>query len=328
MAVRKFTLYKLHFTSPLHIGDSRDDYGISHRTISSDTMYAALTATLAKMGKEIPTDGDLGCAISNLYPFYQKDSTSSPVLFFPKPLTPSFPHLKDVADAKKVKKVQWLDQSYFEQIISGATLFDQCQDIANIHNEYLTSQPIAMDFVKSIVSQRVLVSRDYQDDACPFYMDRVLFLEYSGLFFLCEGDSHYVDLVLPLLSCEGIGTDRNVGNGFFEYEKAVLELSVPDEASHMLSLSMFLPNSKQQLEALMGGDFCAYGISRRGGWITTYPNITLRKNAVYAFVAGSVFPKQAIQCSPQGRIVDLRPPLPMVAHPIWRCGRSIFVPMK
>ena len=60
MAKRKFTIYKLHFTSPLHIGDARDDYSVSLKTIASDTMYAALTSCLAKLGESIPPKGDLG----------------------------------------------------------------------------------------------------------------------------------------------------------------------------------------------------------------------------------------------------------------------------
>ena len=53
MAKKQFTVYRLHFTSPLHIGDAREDYGISLKTLSSDTLYAALTATLAKMGESL-----------------------------------------------------------------------------------------------------------------------------------------------------------------------------------------------------------------------------------------------------------------------------------
>jgi hypothetical protein len=58
-----FLIYKLHFTTPLHLGDARDDYSVSLKSIASDTMYAALTACLAKIGKEIPPDGDLGFTI-------------------------------------------------------------------------------------------------------------------------------------------------------------------------------------------------------------------------------------------------------------------------
>ena len=82
---KDFLIYKLHFTTPLHLGDARDDYSISLKSVSSDTMYAALTASLAKIGKAIPPNGDLGFTISSLFPFYQKDTKSKTVLFFPRP---------------------------------------------------------------------------------------------------------------------------------------------------------------------------------------------------------------------------------------------------
>ena len=62
MSKKTFKVFKLHFTTPLHIGDARDDYSISQKTIASDTMYAAITATLAKLGREIK-EGDLGSHI-------------------------------------------------------------------------------------------------------------------------------------------------------------------------------------------------------------------------------------------------------------------------
>ena len=44
MATETFSIYKLHFTTPVHLGDMRDDYGISLKAMASDTMYAALIA--------------------------------------------------------------------------------------------------------------------------------------------------------------------------------------------------------------------------------------------------------------------------------------------
>ena len=63
----KFKIYKLHFKAPLHISDLREDASISQKTIHSDTLHAALIACLAKAGK-VPDNGDLGCAISDLFP--------------------------------------------------------------------------------------------------------------------------------------------------------------------------------------------------------------------------------------------------------------------
>ena len=72
LLMAKFKIYKLHFSSPLHISGSRDDSGLSLRTIQSDSLYAAIMATLAKVGTEIPSDGDLGFSLSSTFPISKK----------------------------------------------------------------------------------------------------------------------------------------------------------------------------------------------------------------------------------------------------------------
>ena len=41
-----FKVYKLQFSSPLHISNQHEDDDVSQKTILSDTMYAALTSCL------------------------------------------------------------------------------------------------------------------------------------------------------------------------------------------------------------------------------------------------------------------------------------------
>jgi CRISPR/Cas system CSM-associated protein Csm4 (group 5 of RAMP superfamily) len=75
----------------------------------------------------------------------------------------------------------------------------------------------------------------------------------------------------------------------------------------------------------------AYDFVRRGGWITTYPYITLRKNAIYGFVPGSVFHKdEEGSATVIGKIVDLKPKTTdmEISHHIWRNGKAIMIPIK
>lgn len=325
---------KLHFTSPLHIGDKKNnDYGISQRTISSDSMYAAMTAVLAKSGVSLPSDGDLGFTISSLFPFYQESATSEATYFFPQPLQAQMPHLDDLGERKKVKKVKWLDTSYYERVLKGLRLFDNSrEDIKNIHGEYLSNSNVPEKFIQSQVIQRVtLKSRVGKEDALPYYIDRVSFRDNSGLYFIYEGESEYFEAAMTLLSLEGIGTDRNVGNGFFDYELCELNIDLPIHANHAVSLSLLIPESKTQFESLVASDLVAYDIDRRGGWITTYPFQTLRKNVIYGFTPGSVFSKEITNITTIGRIVNLRPDIKFAEeelHPIWRSGKSILLPIN
>jgi CRISPR-associated protein Csm4 len=334
-----FKIYKLHFTAPLHISDQHDDLGSSQKTIHSDTLYAALMSCLAKMGESIPDNGDLGFTVSSLFPYFQKEEDSSPVFFLPIPMQTKQAELVDASMAKKIKKVQWVDSTLYSSILSGEPLFGGTDKyLSCIQESYITQQELAEDangsreFIRSEVSQRVtLLSRTGEDDAKPFYVDKILFRNYSGFYFIAEGDSDLLEKALRLLSTEGIGTDRNVGYGFFEFSSDTLTIDLPQKANHQLALSLFIPESKEQLATLMQSDHVSYDFVRRGGWITTYPYNTFRKNAIYGFLPGSVFSKEPEADSTAiGKIVDLKPETTEVeaAHPIWRNGKSIMLPIN
>ena len=334
-----FKIYKLHFTAPLHISDQHDDLGNSQKIIQSDTLYAALMSCLAKNGEDLPGDGELGFTVSSLFPYFQKDKDSSPVYFLPIPMQSKQADLTDVTKAKMVKKVQWIDSNLYSSVLSGESLFDGTDSyIPYIQGNYLTTYELPEDingskeFVRSEVSQRVtLMSRTGEEDAKPFYVDKILFRYDAGLYFIVEGDTSLLEKALHLLSLEGIGTDRNVGYGFFEYTADTLSIDLPKEANHQLSLSLLIPESKEQLEMLLNSECVAYDFVRRGGWITTYPYMTLRKNAIYGFVPGSVFRKdEGESATVIGKIVDLKPETVDVeiTHHVWRNGKAIMLPIK
>ena len=57
----------------------------------------------------------------------------------------------------------------------------------------------------------------------------------------------------------------------------------------------------------------------------------LRKNAIYGFLPGSMFSKEANSpCVPIGKIVDLKPDMGEESpeHPVWRNGKAIMLPIN
>lgn len=317
----KFDIYKLHFETPLHIGDYRADYGVSLKTIQSDTMYAAVTACLAKAGISIPDNGDLGCTITSLFPF--KGDT----LYFPKPLSQGIPSGATPENLKSFKKVSWIEKTYFERTINGENIFPATDIGHHIDGDYLAEDiKEHKPDIRSSVSPRVTVSRDYSEEARPFYMDRLYFGQNSGLFFMATGNTTLLEKGLNLLQHEGIGTDRNVGNGYFTYSKEELTLTVPESTARQMTLSVFIPNDKEQLHRML--DNASYDLFRRGGWITTHPYNTLRKNHVHAFSPASVFSAGNGTVHTAGAILNLKPKIEGtdLKHCIWRCGRAIFIP--
>lgn len=331
--------YKLHFTSPLHIADSHEDESYSLKNIQSDTLYAALMSCLAKSGFTIPDDGDLGFTVSSMFPYYQRSDKSEPIYFLPMPKKSKLPELTDVSLAKKVKKIQWVDADLYPNILKGDSLLEgDAENYQYIQDPYFTCQKLHEDvdgskeFIKAEVSQRVtLNSRTGDEDAKPYYVDKVIFKYDSGLYFLADGDTDILEKALSILSNEGIGTDRNVGFGFFDYTVDDMTIEEPDDAGHQIALSLLIPASKKQLSELMLSDEVAYDFARRGGWITTYPYTTLRKNAIYGFMPGSVFSMKSDQNSSIiGKIVNLKPEIGELSpnHPIWRNGKAITLPIK
>ena len=302
-----FKVYKLHFTAPLHIGNKRDDQGLSLKTIQSDTLMASVMSVLAKVGTTIPDNGDLGFVVSSLFPYYQKSEDSPAIFFLPMPLQCRLPNLTDVGNAKMVKRIRWTDSGIYSRILAGENLFDGKSEYFDyIHGEYLSTSNIPDKFIFSEVCQRVNVeSRIGGIDALPFYVDRITFADHAGFYFLATGDTSLLDTGMSLLSHEGIGTDRNIGYGYFDYNTEQMTISTPTNTDHAVSLSLLIPSSKDQLGALLNSDDIAYEIVRRSGWITTQPYQRMRKNAIYAFLPGSVLglPNTDI-C---GTIVDLAP---------------------
>lgn len=332
----EFNIYKLHFTSPLHISDRRDDYGKSLRTIQSDTMYAAITDCLAKTGHVIDANGDLGFTISSLFPYYQESENKNSIYFLPMPFQTHMHELKDATKAKTVKKVQWVDSTlYSSKVLQGINVFEESEKFVNqIQASYLTEEELPIDingskdFIHSEVFQRVKKEdRTGQNEALPYYMDRITFRDFSGLYFIVFGDTTLLDKALKVLALEGIGTDRSVGYGVFDYKKDTIWIDIPTKSDYRISLSFLIPETPEQLNALLASDKVAYDFERRGGWITAPPYSTLRKNAIYGFLPGSVFCDTGKDII--GKIANLQPykdEKPMTPYPIWRNGKSIMLP--
>ena len=327
-----FKVYKLCFTSPLHLGDERADYDKTLSVYHSDSMYAAITAVLANVGFDIPKTGDFGFTISSLFPYYQESKNDEPVYFLPR-IKKQDDFLPE--ERKKVKKIEWLDIDNFNKYINGEKLFKQVS--SNLFKgKYLTEKNIDKNFISSSVNPRVTVSRTGQEDARPFYMDRLYFKYQSGMYFIVEGENTEVmGKALDILKDEGIGTDRTVGNGFFEWEKSEIQLDLP-ESEYATNLSLFLPKSKEELKKMIpeADKNIAYSFQKRGGWITEQGLNTFRKNSIYMFDEGSVFKIDDIDnYQVKGCIVDLKPNLDYEhlnkeKHPVWRNGKAILIPVK
>ena len=166
-----------------------------------------------------------------------------------------------------------------------------------------------------------------------YYLERLFFHQQAGLYFFIELQEESrrpaLEAALRLLADSGIGTDRNTGNGHFELDLdqdwRQISLELPEQANRQVLLSLFCPAQPEGLDGLLDG--AAYRLLRRGGFISNPMDedfLSYRKRSVYMLAEGSVLNGQ----QPQGKIVDLQPDIIKDAHPIWRDGRGLFLPMK
>lgn len=338
---RQFTAIRLNFHHSVHLGSHREEYDRSDSILHSDTLYSAIIAAWAVLGVEhpmldvtrnaVPRDLDLGFAFTSLFPFFRKNADAKPVYFFPMPKSGL-----NVADQRPYRDVHWLSTASFKQYLKTGEVTETS---GNVRGAYLTtSADLDPTFMQSDIHPRAYVPRlgEVDKDEKPvtdtviFYIERLFFKEHCGLFGLATFDNDAIRtkvmLALDYLQDAGIGTDRNVGHGQFQYETGAFnQFDDLPESDHALNMSMFLPESKAQLAGMLASDHSRHELAKRGGWLTTWPHLTYRKNSVYMFREGGVFKTNRPFA---GGTVDLRPAVLTDRIPVLRVGRSVFLPVK
>jgi CRISPR type III-A-associated RAMP protein Csm4 len=337
MAQQTYKILKLHFRSPLHLSKGKtDDFGESEEVLHADTLKSALFVCVRQVqGAEAVGDTDAffhRFRLSSAFPFVGDE------LFFPKPQARVQPFLNDEVSeerqAKKHKKLAFLGQSYFEDLITERGRSLRKADFTT-DGRFVSDHPDVQALgdtpvFASEVQQRVTIPANYQDDPLPYYVDRLFFSETAGLWFAFDGDEATYANVLAALRClgdNGIGTDRSVGNGQFEVTESTLTLRVPDQPTHQLLLSLWCPDQSE-----LDTDFLqrsAYGLLKRGGYIASPDrpeHLTYRKKSVYMFTEGSVFLHRDDRPL-TGKVVDLKPDAPDVTQSVWRDGLAFSIPI-
>jgi len=306
---------------------------------------------------------DLGFTISSLFPFYQEkkkkeeEKEKKAIYFFPKPIATLSNTVS--RNQKKAKAIQYLDKAAFVETLEGEPFLYDIElekeengsiksiltaETSNVGNFKLRGSFLSNDeklpkaaFMEAKVYPRVYVPRYGQEgDTEIYYIERLFFKERSGLYCLAEFDNEKIkqDVIAALrfLGDEGLGTDKHVGNGLFElnHEPFTDFDDLDIQSNHAFSLSLFCPESQAQLNSILS-DNSTFDMMKRGGWITDEGYLGFRKKSVYMFTEGSIFETDA---KAKGKTVDLKPEnkyLPSekpITHPIYRVGRSLFLPIK
>lgn len=328
--MKRYHILKMHFLTPLHIGEGRETYDFSSVDLHSDALTAALAAVKAQAG----ADGEEIAAFLESF----RLSSAFPFVGTHYYLPRAAGRLKVAAHTeermrKTLKKVNYLEQSLWVQWASGHPL--QLQE-EWVHGAYVDSsdntaeEGFVMPYVNQ-VNQRVSVPRSAGEDARPFYFDWRFFHPQAGLYCLTDAEGAIWEELVTLmrrLGDAGMGTDKYVGGGQFTVDaEHTMELPEVADADATVLLSLYLPQ-EAEVPALRLAE-SRYGLVLRGGYMAGSSCAAFRhlwKKSVYMFTEGSVFP---VTSPLQGQVADLKPDWNEPGmHSVFRSGKPFCMPVK
>ncbi|GIV28180.1 MAG: hypothetical protein KatS3mg027_1994 [Bacteroidia bacterium] len=359
----KFSIIKLKFIEPIALSSERDDDYIKDvNSIPSDTLKAALISAFAEVSTNQIEINEFNehLIVSSAFPFIND------LYFFPKPQLSIQNYIEksqnqnqnqndfELKYRKKLKKVKFIEKNVLEKIISGTKLyFDEIINFNDFESIALKS-PISSNtnypskiYVSETIERVSLGCKPYLDiphseKGDPYYFTRTHFFQsdkYStGLWFAWQ--SNQADVIkindcllnaLELLKNNGIGADKSIGHGKFEFEVATIELNYPSDFSHIINLSKFLPSEKEFQNISLENSM--YNLSLCGGYIAGSSDHSKRhwiRKYVWMFDEGSIlkFNNQ----SETEKIIFGKNVIALnsssLPHQVFRDGRSIFLPIK
>lgn len=339
-----YTVYRLRFKTQLHLGRptgaaQTGSLGLENTEIyiPAATLFSALCQTWATFyDVESLTDfldqynlpnRTLPLMLTSAFPFAQD------TYLYPKPLSWRDPE----GHYKESKRIQFVSQSIFQEIVSGSKLSFEKENLINGENVWVSADEKEqlkklmdedndekLDIWKTTTRPRVTIDRQTEESSI-WHVQTVQFNKGCGLWFAAKFDSdetkHKIETLLHLLGDNGIGGERNAGYGQFEFTKAECEIPTADGGTQFVTLSPICPKTSEQLEHLLKGDI-AYNINTLTGWIGSSGTHKKRKK-VSMFAEGSVLNSYD---EPVGRLVDLRPD--GFRHPVYRYGYAWQVSIK
>lgn len=325
---------KLHFHSPLHIGNDKEEMDKASLIYHSDALKSALFSLGIQQypeWAENPNSFFNGFKISSCYPFCGDE------LFLPRPAgLMKFTYgstVKDETNRKQSKKIGYLSINLVSKWAKTPNDMMRIDDV-NISpdGEFVFEKPENVQHIyQHEVQQRVTIDIE-NGGSTPFYLDRIYFEKNAGLYFLLECTDEVLKKklfeMLHLLGESGIGTDRTVGNGLFSFNEnndvQLINLPSGNILQKKINLGLYLPE-KTEIEKI-NFDNSSWNIMKRGGFIAAASNEemgSLRKKNIYFFTEGSAFNTQAAL---NGKFVDLQPEWNEEGiHPVWRDGQPVFM---
>lgn len=348
-----FEVYRLRLRGPVRVGERGVGMEGSTLTVPSDTLFSALCVAMRwQLGIGWLDEwlaayraGRPPLLLSSTFPYVAagdgQDNAGQTWLCFPRPRLrlveqPSRDAAGSEHDHKRVKKVRWVGEALFRNIVAGnATRHDLADDAvwesegvwwagAERPPRPAEDPPLwhSPEPVPRVTLDRVSMRSNL------FRTARVAFRAAgplrAGLFFLVawrdEQWREIFETSLRALGELGLGSERSVGFGQFELDdKAPQSVTFPDNGSHAVVLSFYHP-TEAEIEHVL--DDARIELASRRGWVTSPEGSGWRRATVRMLAPGSVVRRVN---DPLGHLVDVTP-VGFTAHRVYRYGYALAVP--
>lgn len=308
------SMFKLRFPSGLSVYENR-------HILHSDMLWGAIcNAANLLLGKDavkaLLQQGSV--EMTSAFPFFGEE------LFFPKPFS-FYNEPDDYKQKKAFKKVRFVSEEIWKQIISGSSVELKQEKIQGAL--WYEKTPKAEAFTTLVERPRVTLDR-VTTSPTLFSSEETFYNDQVGFFFLANFSNDSVEktftTALRLLSDEGIGADRSVGKGWFTLEETTYQLPQVKSASTFLLLSLYTP-TEQEIN-LIEPNKSFYEIVERGGWVTSFGAMTMRRKKIRAFAEGSVLYFK--QEKPVGQIVKTLSVEQTQTHDVYRNAQAFVIPIR
>jgi CRISPR-associated protein Csm4 len=334
--------------SHFHFGKQGLGQEETHSTWSSDSIFAALTARLAVlMGDQAVSnwikpflEGQPPFLLTSLFPF------AGQLRFFPVPFASSFPNDRPLPDGlrpKDIKKVQFVSESIYLQLLNGKSLVDLYPSSEELHGGILwiikeerdklpqseEKQPLKIWDIEK--RPRVAIDRSTNSTGL-FHVGTVHFAPGCGLWFGVEWRNSTIDKgmftrLLYDLGEAGLGADRSVGYGKAIFTPGEI-LTLPDPTTMWTTLSRYLPR-EEEMDAFQHPR-AVWKIQTVGGWLDSPQRGGQRRRVVNFTQEGTTLGMPKKTQPPFGRVVDVRPRYQSgeeypVSHGVYRSGLAVAV---
>lgn len=306
----EYCIYKLNFTTPVHIGNGKLSDG--EMVLHADTLFSALCHEALLLGgqellDELVSYVDNGqLRISDCFPFIEKTR-----YYIPKPMHVIEHDDGENIDRKALKKLKYLPIEKVDDYLNGTF------DIVGENNIFAEHAGIYSIKTSAKVSEI--------EDTKPYSVGQWVFPKDSGLYFIMEYESediyYFMSDLMDSMSYSGIGGKRTAGLGRFvcgidKVPENFLARIKSEDGSHFMTLSVAMAEDDELEHVLSNAE---YLLLKRSGFVASekYASTPQKKRDLFLFEEGSCFNVKF-----NGKIVDVSAG---GSHPVYRYALPIWM---